>query len=157
MTGKKGLGSMFLRAMVILCAMVLSSQFLEGCTKSVPKCDSDKAVTDVGNAVGQAMKKDLSGIAGGETPGGGLTEDEWKAIRSEIFITVENIREQGYDEGAGKRSCAANVVVNQDRKKSITVTYTEELNKDTGEVKTKVSGLAKAKEAESALPQVPKW
>lgn len=57
MNGEKGLVGMFQRTMVILCAMVLLSQFLEGCTKSVPKCDSDKAVTDVRIVVGRGMKK----------------------------------------------------------------------------------------------------
>lgn len=94
-------------------------------------------------------------MAGGGKTGGGLTDAEWNAIRSEIIITIENIREQGYDKGAGKRNCTANVVVNRDRKKSIPITYIEELNKDTGEATTKVSGLAKAKEAESKVFQAP--
>lgn len=146
---------MFLRAIAISCAMVLLSQFLEGCTKSVPKCDSDKAVTAVIDAAGRDMKKDLASIAGGGTTGTELTDDEWKAIRSGMIINLDNIREEGFDEGAGKRRCAANVIVNMDKKSGIPVTYLEELNTDTGEVKTTVSGLAKAKETESALPQAP--
>ena len=129
---------------------------LSGCSKSPVSCDSGKATTAVINSVSQDLKKDLSVIAGMGGTGMELSDDEWKALRAGIVIDLENIRENSFDEAAGKRICAANLMIVQSGKKEIIpITYASEIRKDTGEQKVTFSGLKEYKQAQKplSLPQ----
>jgi hypothetical protein len=80
-----------------------------------------------------------------------LTDDEWKLLRASMVINLENIREQSYDKDAGKRICAANLmIVSSGSKDIIPVTYTAEISKDTGDLKVTLSGLQEFKKAKTA-------
>jgi hypothetical protein len=128
-----------------------------GCSKSIPGCDDGKTVKAVINMVSQDFRKNLSGIAGMGGPGMELSEDEWKTIRAGMIIDLENIREQSFDEAAGKRTCAANLMVVQGGKKDlIPITYVPEVNKETGELNIALSGLdefRKEKAQPAPLPE----
>jgi hypothetical protein len=128
-----------------------------GCSKSIPGCDDGKTVKAVINTVSQDFRKNLSGIAGMGGPGMELSEDEWKTIRAGMVIDLENIMEQSFDEAAGKRTCAANLMVVQGGKKDlIPITYVPELNKETGEINITLSGLdefRKEKAQPAPLPE----
>ena len=127
-----------------------------GCSKSVPGCDDGKTVKAVINTVSDNFRKNLSGIAGMGGPGMELSEDEWRTIRSGMIIDLQDIREQSFDEEAGKRICAANLMVVEGGKKElIPVTYTPELNKGTGQLNISLSGLDKLREAESEPTPLP--
>jgi hypothetical protein len=124
-----------------------------GCSKSVSKCDDDKAIKAVINTVSQDMKKDLAAVAGLGGPGMELSDDEWRTIRAGMVIDLENIREHSFDEAANKRTCAANLMIVQGGKKElIPVTYVSEMNKDTGELKVALSGLQEYKKSQKAPP-----
>jgi hypothetical protein len=117
------------------------SVLVSGCSKSVPSCDDGKSIKAVVFSVSQDMKKQLSGIAGVQ-PGMELSDDEWRLIRSGMIIDLENIREQNFDKDTGKRMCAANLMIQSGGKKDlIPITYAEELDPGTGEVKVVVSGF----------------
>jgi hypothetical protein len=145
------------KAVVITGLFAMLSILLGGCSKSIPGCDDGKTVKAVINTVSQDFKKNLSGIAGMGGPGMELSEDEWKTIRSGMVIDLEAIREQSFDEAAGKRICAANLMVVQGGKKElIPITYVPEINRKTGELKIALSGLdefRKAKAQPAPLPE----
>jgi hypothetical protein len=129
---------------------------LGGCSKSIPGCDDGKTVKAVINAVSQDFRKHLSGIAGMGGPGMELSEDEWKTIRSGMIIDLENITEQSFDEAAGKRMCAADLMVVQGGKKDlIPITYVPEVNKETGELKISLSGLDESRKAKAEPAPLP--
>ena len=120
-----------------------------GCSKSVPGCDDGKTVKAVINTVSQDFKKDLAAVAGLGGPGMELSDDEWRTIRAGMVIDLENIREQSFDEAAGKRVCAATLMVVQGgRKELIPITYVPETSKETGDLKITLSGLDEFKKAE---------
>lgn len=136
----------------IIFSMVFVMLSLSSCSKSAPKCDSSKAVDAVIYAVGQDMRKDLSGIAG--IGGPELSDEEWRMFRAGMVITVDNMREQGVDESSGKRTCAGNVSIQSSGKTDIIpVTYVTELDAS-GNVKVSVSGLEARKNA-PAGPLIP--
>ena len=89
-------------------------------------------------------------------PGMGLSDDEWRTLRAGMVIDLENIREHSLDEAAGKRNCAANVMIMQSGKKElIPVTYVTEMNKDTGDLKIILSGLDEYKKAQQPSVDIP--
>lgn len=145
------------RALVITGLLAMLLILVGGCSKSIPGCDDGKTVKAVINTVSQDFRKKLSGIAGMGGPGMELSEDEWKTIRSGMVIDLENIREQSFDEAAGKRTCTANLMVVQGGKKDlIPITYVPEVNKETGELNIALSGLdefRKAKAQPAPLPE----
>jgi len=146
----------FVNAIIFTGALTILSTLLFGCSKSTPKCDSGKAVTGVIDTVGQDFKKDLAALTGMGGPGMELTDDEWKTIRAGMIIDLENIREQGFNENSGKRTCAASLlIVSGGKKKIIPITYISEIQKDSGELKTTISGLAEFKQEQTAPPRVP--
>jgi hypothetical protein len=141
---------------IILTALFFVAMLLSGCSKSVPGCDDGKTVKAVINTVSQDFKKDLAAITGMGGPGMELSDDEWRTLRAGMVIDLENIREHSLDEAAGKRNCAANVMIVQAGKKElIPVTYVTEMNKDTGDLKITLSGLAEYKKAQSPSVTVP--
>lgn len=130
---------------VLFFCVVLLTGLIASCSKSAPKCDSSKAVDAVIYAVGQDLRKDLSGLAG--ISGSQLSDDEWRMFRAGMVITVDTMREQGVDESAGKRTCAGNVSIQEHGKTDIIpVTYSTELDA-AGSVKVNVSGLEARKKA----------
>lgn len=134
---------------ILLFSVVITGLFVTSCSKSAPTCDSSKAVDAVIYAVGQDIRKDLSGVA--SIGGSELSDEEWKMFRAGMVITVDNMREQGVDEGTGKRRCAGQVSIqNSGKTDLIPVTYTTELD-TSGAVKVVVSGL----EARSKAPAAP--
>jgi hypothetical protein len=138
--------------LAIFFGMALMMLSLSSCSKAAPKCDSSKAVDAVIYAVGQDMRKDLSGVAG--IAGPELSEEEWRMFRAGIVITVDNMREQAVDENTGKRTCAGNVSIqNSGKTEIIPVTYVTELDAS-GSVKVSLSGLEARKRA-PAGPLVP--
>jgi hypothetical protein len=145
------------RVLVITGLLAILLILVVGCSKSIPGCDDGKTVKTVINTVSQDFRKNLSGIAGMGGPGMELSEDEWKTIRSGMVIDLENIREQSFDETAGKRTCTANLMVVQGGKKDlIPITYVPEVNKETGELNIALSGLdefRKAKAQPAPLPE----
>jgi hypothetical protein len=145
------------RTAVIAGLMAMLLIMAGGCSKSTPGCDDGKTVKAVINTVSQNFRKNLSGIAGMGGPGMELSEDEWKTIRSGMLIDLENIREQSFDQAAGKRTCSANLMVVQGGKKDlIPITYVPEVNKETGELNIMLSGLdefRKTKEQPAPLPE----
>ncbi len=146
----------FVKAIIFTGALTMLSTFLFGCSKSTPKCDSGKAITGVIDTVGQNFKKDLASLTGMGGPGMELTDDEWKTIRAGMIIDLENIREQGFDENSGKRTCTANLmIVSSGKKKIIPITYISEINKDSGEFKTTISVPDEFEKEQTALPRVP--
>lgn len=138
-----------------LAAAALLVPLIAGCSKSTPACDSGKVMDGVIYAVGQDIRKNLSGIAAMGGPGMELSDDEWRTIRSGMIITVENIKEQGFDEPSGQRTCAGNVIIMRSGKKeTMPVTYFAEIDKTSGELKTTISA-PKGKENEGNPPQTP--
>ena len=138
-----------------LAAAALLVTLMAGCSKSTPACDSGKVMDGVIYAVGQDIRKNLSGIAAMGGPGMELSDDEWRTIRSGMIITVENIKEQGFDEASGQRTCAGNVIIMRSGKKeTMPVTYFAEIDKTSGELKTTISA-SKGKENEENPPQTP--
>ncbi|MBI5847873.1 MAG: hypothetical protein HZB31_07990 [Nitrospirae bacterium] len=131
--------------LVILFCIALMMLLLSSCSQSVPKCEGSKAVDAVIYAVGQDIRKDLSGVAGISGPE--LSDEEWRMFRAGMVITVDNMREQGFDQGSGKRTCAGNVSIqNSGKTDIIPVTYVIELD-SSGNVKTSVSGIEARKKA----------
>ena len=144
------------RELVITGIFIFLLIFSFGCSKSAPKCDDGKTVKAVVDAVSQDMKKDLAAVAGMGGPGMELSDDEWRTIRAGMVIDLENIREHSFDEAAGKRNCAANVmIVKGGSKELIPVTYVAERNKDTGDVKVTLSGLDEFKKSRAEPMHVP--
>jgi hypothetical protein len=140
----------------ITCLFTMLLILVGGCSKSVPGCDGGKTVTAVINTVSQNFKKDLAGIAGLGGPGMELSEDEWKTIRSGMVIDLEAIREQSFDESAGKRICSANLMIVQGGKKElIPITYVPEVNKETGEMKIALSGIDEFRNANAHPAPLP--
>jgi hypothetical protein len=106
--------------------------------------------------VSQDFKKDLAAITGLGGPGMELTDDEWRTIRAGMVIDLENIREHSFDEAAGQRKCAANLmIVRGGSKELIPITYISELNKDTGDLKITLSGMEEFKKAKTAPVPLP--
>jgi len=144
------------RIFVVTGFFIMLLSLVSGCSKSVPGCDDGKTVKAVINTVSEDFRKNLSAIAGMGGAGMELSDDEWRTIRSGMVIDLENIRELSFDEAAGKRVCAANLMVVQGGKKElIPVTYVPELNKDTGELKTALSGLDEFRKAKAEPPPLP--
>ena len=138
-----------------LAAAALLVPLMAGCSKSTPACDSGKVMDGVIYAVGQDIRKNLSGIAAMGGPGMELSDDEWRTIRSGMIITVENIKEQGFDEASGQRTCAGNVTITRSGKKeTMPVAYFAEIDKTSGELKTTISA-SKGKENEGNPLQTP--
>lgn len=63
----------------LLAVTALLLPLAAGCSKSTPACDSGKVIDGVIYAVGQEIRKNLSGIA--EMGGSGLSDDEWRTLR----------------------------------------------------------------------------
>lgn len=142
----------FTGRVAMFCFMGALFLLQSSCSKSAPKCDSSSAVDAVIYFVGQDLKKDLSGLAG--FSGAELSEEEWRMLRAGMVITVNNMREQGVDQGSGKRTCAGNVSIqNSGNTDIIPVTYVTELDAS-GEVKVSVSGL-EARKGAPARPLIP--
>lgn len=146
---KTALPGAFRSGIAVMAGMFLIILILGGgCSKSVPGCDDGKTIKAVINTVSDHFRKNLSGIAGMGGPGMELSEDEWRTIRAGMIIDLQDIREQSFDEEAGKRICAANLMIVEGGKKElIPVTYTPELNKETGQMNISLSGLDKLREA----------
>lgn len=120
-----------------------------GCSKAAPACDGGKTIDAVISLVSRDLKKDLAAIAGMGGPGMELSEDEWRTIRAGMVIDLENIRENSFDEAAGQRTCAANLmIVRGGKKEIIPVTYVAETNRDTGDIKATLSGFREYKKAQ---------
>jgi hypothetical protein len=153
---KVKLSQNFLRTgMVLIGVFAVLLVAVYGCSKSTPACDNGKTIKTVINLVSQDFKKDLAAIAGLGGPGMELTDDEWRTIRAGMIIDLENIREHSYDEAAGNRKCAANLmIVSSGKKELIPITYVSEINKNTGELKITLSGLDEYKKAKTA-PMLP--
>jgi hypothetical protein len=144
------------RALVITGLLAILLILAVGCSKSIAGCDDGKTVKAAINTVSQDFRKNLSGIAGMGGPGMELSEDEWKTIRSGMVIDLENIREQSFDEAAGKRTCTANLMVVQGGKKDlIPITYVPEVNKETGELNIALSGLDESRKAKARPAPLP--
>jgi len=133
---------------MLFCVMVLGLS-ASSCSKSVPKCDSGKAVDAVIYAVGQDIRKDLSGVAG--MSGSQLSDDEWRMFRAGMMITMDNMKELVFDEGSNKRTCSGSVTIQNSGKTNVLpVTYVEELDA-AGELKVSVSGL-EARRGDASKP-----
>jgi len=146
--GKRRTGISIPAGVFILILLLMS-----GCSKSLPKCDDGKTIKAVIYAVGQDFRKQLSGIAGIQS-GTELSDDEWKLLRSGMIIDLENIREQNFDKNAGKRTCAANLMIVQSGKKELTpITYIA-MTQEGSDVQVTISGLDNyGKESKGDTPQ----
>ncbi len=127
---------------------------LSACSKAAPKCDSSTAVDAVIHSVSQEMKKEMNIVAGAGS--GDLSEDEWRMMRAGMLITVDSIREQGYDESTDTRTCGGNLIIqNSGSRDTIPITYIPIKDKTTGEVRVQLSGYREFKERSRNAPLLP--
>lgn len=135
--------------MVVTISLIMG--LLPACSKSTPSCDSGKAVDSVVNLAGQQIRKELSFVA--SMGGSPLSNDEWRSLRLDMAIDVDNITQKGFDENTGVRTCAGTLSISHGgRKERTPIEYSIELNKASGELKTTMSGFPKKRQAAPSFP-----